>query len=318
MSQKLKEAFIAEAHRLGFFAVGVSKAVQLQQEARHLEQWLQEGRNAGMGYMENHFDKRIDPRKLVEGATTVISLLHSYLQPQKHDLNPQIGKISRYAWGDDYHEVLKEKLAELYFWLDHECKGISGRVFVDSAPVMDKVWATKSGLGWIGKNGNLLNRKAGSFFFIAELIVDVQLPEDAPTTDHCGTCTRCLEACPTQAIYAPKIVDANKCISYWTIEHKGGIPRAVGKDFENWIFGCDVCQDVCPWNKFGQLTTESRFLPRESIENTLLAQWVALDIEEFRQKFRKNPVKRAKFEGFIRNVENARRNTEISNWETKE
>lgn len=306
--ERLKSAFIEEAHRLGFVAVGVSQAVQLQTEARHLEEWLRQERHAGMGYMENHFDKRIDPRKLVEGAKTVISLLFPYDQALQHPAHPQIGKISRYAWGEDYHEVLKEKLYELFYWLDEACNGVNGRVFVDSAPVMDKVWAQKSGLGWMGKNGNLLNRKAGSFFFICEIISDLDFLPDAPTSDHCGSCTRCIDACPTQAIYQPQVVDANKCISYWTIEHKGEIPRAIGQQFENWIFGCDVCQEVCPWNKFSVISTEPRFRAREGITDTTLSEWLSIDIETFRQQFRKNPVKRAKFEGFIRNVANALQN----------
>jgi len=301
--ERIARALKAEARRLGFDACGIAEAKRLDDDARRLEQWLTEGRHATMGWMENHFEKRVDPRRLVAGAQTVVSLLHTYYQPIDHPDDPRIGKISRYAWGDDYHGVLKEKLYALYHWLDERVGGISGRVFVDSAPVLDKVWAQKSGLGWMGKHTNLLNRQMGSFFFIAELIVDVPLPPDDPTSDYCGSCTRCIDACPTDAIYRPYAVDANRCISYWTIEHRGDdVPEGLKPDFENWIFGCDICQDVCPWNKFKRATDEPRFMPREGVTDTELREWIELDLEAFRKRFAKSPVKRAKYEGFLRNV----------------
>ncbi len=304
--EHLAHALKAEARRLGFEACGIARATRLDDEARRLEQWLAEGRHASMQWMENHFEKRVDPRRLVEGAQTVVSLLHTYYQPVDPPDDPQIGKISRYAWGDDYHDVLKEKLYALYHWLDEEAGGISGRVFVDSAPVLDKVWAQRSGLGWMGKHTNLINQQIGSFFFIAEMIVDVPLPADGPATDHCGSCTRCIDACPTDAIYQPYAVDANRCISYWTIEHRGPeIPDDPGAQFGSWIFGCDICQDVCPWNKFKRPSPEDRFQPRPSVADTSLRDWLELDLDAFRERFRKTPVKRAKYEGFMRNVERA-------------
>ncbi|MDZ4699647.1 MAG: tRNA epoxyqueuosine(34) reductase QueG [Rhodothermales bacterium] len=301
--QRLAGALKQEASRLGFDACGVSRAGPLDEEAARLEQWLHQGRHGTMGWMADHFDKRVDPRRLVDGARSVVSVLHNYYQPVAHSERSGVGKISRYAWGDDYHEVLKEKLVELFAWLDAEAGGIAGRAFVDSAPVMDKAWARRSGLGWMGKHANLINRSLGSFFFIGELIVDVPLEPDGPVPDHCGSCTRCIDACPTDAIYQPYAVDANRCIAYLTIEHRADdIPPALQRQIGDWIFGCDVCQDVCPWNKFKHPSREPRYAPRDGIVDTELQDWIELDIEAFRKRFGKNPVKRTKFEGFIRNV----------------
>ncbi|MDX1439264.1 MAG: tRNA epoxyqueuosine(34) reductase QueG [Rubricoccaceae bacterium] len=301
-----------QAQRIGFDACGITEAVRLDNEARILEKWLMDGRHATMQWMENHFEKRVDPRELVQGARTVVSLLHSYYQPREHVPSSGAGKISRYAWGDDYHEVLKEKLAELYDWLDTRVGGVSGRIFVDSAPVLDKVWAQRAGLGWIGKHTNLISREIGSYFFVAEMIVDVPIAPDAPfSKDYCGSCTRCIDACPTDAIHQPYAVDSNRCISYWTIEHReDDVPDDLARDFGTWIFGCDICQDVCPWNKFRQPTRDSRFLPREGIADTDLQEWVELSIEEYRKRFKRSPVKRARFEGFQRNVRIALKNAE--------
>jgi len=307
--EPLAQALKAEAQRLGFDACGISKAEMLDEEARHLEQWLSEDRHASMDWMANHFDKRVDPRKLVDGARTVVSVLHNYYQPVPAGDAPHLGKISRYAWGDDYHEVMKEKLFLLYAWLEAQVGDLHGRVFVDSAPVMDKAWARRSGLGWIGKHTNLINPTLGSFFFIGEMIVDVDLPPDGPIPDYCGTCTRCIDACPTDAIYQPYAVDANRCIAYLTIEHRGDdLPEALKPDMGNWIFGCDICQDVCPWNKFKRPTRETRYHPRPGLPDTDLETWCELDLEAFRRLFRKSPVKRAKLEGFLRNVRIARTN----------
>jgi len=300
----------AEALRLGFDACGASKAIRLDDEAVRLEEWLMAGRHASMEWMENHFEKRVDPRRLVEGAASVVSVLHNYYHPIEHDSDPLVGKISRYAWGDDYHLVMKEKLFSLFNWLDDRVGGIAGRAFVDSAPVLDKTWAQRSGLGWIGKHSNLLNRSIGSFFFIGELIVDVPLAYDEPTSDYCGNCTRCIDACPTDAIYRPYAVDANRCISYWTIEHHGAdIPENLSRDFDNWIFGCDICQDVCPWNKFKKPTVETRYSPRPGVTDTRLDTWMEIDLEEFRKRFKKSPVERTKYDGFRRNVRLAMTNT---------
>ncbi|QXD13996.1 tRNA epoxyqueuosine(34) reductase QueG [Rhodocaloribacter litoris] len=300
---RLARALKQEAARLGFDACGIARAERLDEEARRLEQWLARGYHGTMYWMERHFDKRTDPRRLVDGARSVISVLHNYYQPVEQPQRPTAGKISRYAWGDDYHEVMKEKLYRLYAWLDEQAGGIHGRAFVDSAPVMDKAWARRSGLGWIGKHTNLINRSLGSYFFLGELIVDVPLPPDGPVPDYCGTCTRCLDACPTDAIVQPYVVDANRCISYLTIEHRGDdIPEDLRPGMGTWIFGCDVCQDVCPWNKFKRPASEPRYAPRPGLTDTELREWVELDLEEFRRRFRKSPVKRAKLEGFLRNV----------------
>ena len=308
-TQELKK----EAFRLGFDACGISRADALGIEARRLEQWLREDLHGLMTWMENHFDKRTDPRKLVDGAQSIISVLHNYYQSRKHKKEEHIGKISRYAWGDDYHLIMKEKLSELYHWLDNRFGGISGRVFVDSAPVMDKVWAQRGGLGWIGKHTNLINRSLGSFFFIGELIVDVPLVPDEKTPDYCGTCRRCIDACPTGAIFQPYTVDANRCISYLTIEFRGqDIPKSLKPKVQNWIFGCDICQDVCPWNKFSQPATETRYRPRLGMIDTPLEEYASMNIDIFRKRFRKNPVKRSKFKGFKRNVRVALDNVPIN------
>jgi len=308
--EKLARELKAEARRLGFDLCGLAEAKPLDDEARHLEQWLAEGRHAGMDWMANHFDLRTDPTKLVPGARTVVCLVHSYWQGTPADpaaSGPAVGRVARYAWGDDYHEVLKGKLAELFDWLDRRAGGIAGRVFVDSGPVLEKAWAQRAGLGWAGKNANLLNPRLGSYFFLAEMIVDVPLPPDAPfAADHCGSCTRCIDACPTDAIYRPGAVDANRCISYWTIEHRGPtFPEDLARDFGGWVFGCDVCQEVCPWTKFSRPTSDARFLARDGIATTPLAEWAELDIEAFRERFRRNPVKRAKYDGLMRNVASA-------------
>ena len=295
----IKEA----ATRLGFDACGISKAERLDEEAIRLEAWLNQGRHGTMAWMERNFEKRVDPGKLVEGAKSVISVIHNYYVPQTHPQDELTGKISRYAWGDDYHDVLKEKLYALFNWIQSEIGEVGGRAFVDSAPVLDKTWAQRSGLGWIGKHTNLINQRIGSYFFIGELIIDLELEPDGPVPDHCGTCTRCIDACPTDAIYQPYAVDANRCISYLTIEHReDDIPVPLQARLENWIFGCDICQDVCPWNKFKTPTRESRYEPRDGMVDTRIDEWVELDLEAFRKKFRRNPVKRAKYEGFMRNV----------------
>ena len=294
----------AEAERLGFLACGVSKALRLDQEARRLEQWLEMGLHGSMSWMENHFEKRIDPTRLVDGAMTVVSVIDSYYQPDDHHpVRPSVGRISRYAWGDDYHAVMKEKLFLLYEWLRAKVGELNGRVFVDSAPVMDKVWAERSGLGWIGKNTNLISRTAGSFFFIGEMIIDYPIEPDGRGTDHCGTCTRCIDACPTDALFQPYAIDANRCISYLTIEHReDDIPPQLGSKFGGWIFGCDICQDVCPWNKYARSATDLRYYPRDGMVDTELRDWTEINLDEFRKRFRESPVKRARFEGFARNV----------------
>lgn len=305
-AERISSELKAEARRLGFDACGISVAERLDEEARKLEEWLTAGHSATMDWMGRHFDKRVDPTLLVPGARTVISVLHNYYLPVHHPSDPDVGRISRYAWGDDYHQVMKEKLARLFAWLQERAGNVEGRLFVDSAPVLDKAWARRSGVGWIGKHSNLINRKLGSFFFIGELIVDLALPADGPIPDFCGSCTRCIDACPTQAIVEPHVVDARRCISYLTIEHRGdGIPDELTDGMGSWIFGCDICQDVCPWNKFSRPTTEPRYAPRPGVVDTPLEGWLELSPDEFRHLFRHSPIRRAKPEGFRRNVRTA-------------
>lgn len=295
-------AFIkSEALRLGFMSCGISKAGFLETEAPRLENWLKENRNGQMTYMENHFDKRLDPTLLVEGSKSVISLLLNYYPTETQQ--DDSFKISKYAYGQDYHFVIKEKLKELVFSIESTIGAVEGRAFVDSAPVLDKAWAAKSGLGWIGKNSNLLSKKAGSFFFIAELIVDLDLEYDHAVTDHCGSCTKCIDACPTQAIIAPYQVDGSKCISYFTIELKENIPQEMKGRFDDWVFGCDVCQDVCPWNRFSKPHSEPLFDPNPELLSLTKSDWAEITRDVFQDIFKKSPVKRAKFEGLQRNIE---------------
>ncbi|AWG24030.1 tRNA epoxyqueuosine(34) reductase QueG [Flavobacterium kingsejongi] len=295
-------AFIkSEALRLGFMSCGISKAGFLETEAPRLENWLKENRNGQMAYMENHFDKRLDPTLLVEGSKSVISLLLNYYPTETQQ--DDSFKISKYAYGQDYHFVIKEKLKELVFSIESTIGAVEGRAFVDSAPVLDKAWAAKSGLGWIGKNSNLLSKKAGSFFFIAELIVDLDLEYDHAVTDHCGSCTKCIDACPTQAIIAPYQVDGSKCISYFTIELKENIPQEMKGRFDDWVFGCDVCQDVCPWNRFSKPHSEPLFDPNPELLSLTKSDWAEITRDVFQDIFKKSPVKRAKFEGLQRNIE---------------
>lgn len=291
-----------KAHELGFQYCGVSKAEFLEEEAPRLEKWLNANKHGRMSYMENHFDKRLDPRLLVEGAKSVVSMLLNYYPETEIETGEDGYKISKYAYGTDYHFVIKDKLKTLFSFLQQEIGEINGRVFVDSAPVMDKVWAKKSGLGWVGKHSNLLNRQMGSFFFIAEIIIDLELEYDGPVKDYCGTCTRCMDACPTDAISEPYVVDGSKCISYFTIELKEQIPSEVKGKFENWIFGCDICQDVCPWNRFAKAHQEPLFQPHSQLQEIKKKDWEEMTQEVFQVMFKNSAVKRTKLEGLKRNI----------------
>lgn len=291
-----------KAHELGFQFCGVSAAEFLEEEAPRLEQWLNQNQHGQMSYMANHFDKRLDPRLLVEGAKSVVSVLYNYFPEKELFTEPDDLKISKYAYGRDYHYVMKDKLKELMAFMQQEIGEVGGRAFVDSAPVMDKAWAKKSGLGWIGKHSNLLNRQMGSFFFIGELILDLELEPDGPVKDYCGTCTRCMDACPTDAIPAPYVVDGSKCISYFTIELKEQIPVDVQGKFENWMFGCDICQDVCPWNRFAKPHQEPQFQPSEALQRMTRPDWEEITEEVFKVLFKDSPVKRTKLEGLKRNI----------------
>lgn len=291
----------SEAKRLGFLSCGISKAGFLEEEAPRLEAWLNQNMQGEMSYMENHFDKRLDPTKLVEGSKSVISLLLNYFPSETQ--NQDSYKVSKYAFGQDYHSVIKEKLRELLSSMQTEIGEIEGRAFVDSAPVLDKAWAAKSGLGWIGKNSNLLSKQVGSFFFIAELIVDLELEYDLATTDHCGSCTACLDACPTQAIVAPYVVDGSKCISYFTIELKDNLPQEMKGKFDDWMFGCDICQDVCPWNRFSKPHSEPLFHPNPELLSMSKKDWEEITQETFSKVFKNSAVKRTKFSGLKRNID---------------
>lgn len=289
------------ASQLGFSFCGISKAEHLADEAPRLEEWLKRGYHGKMGYMENHFDKRLNPTLLVPGAKSVISLLYNYYP--KEDLAKEGEyKIAKYAYGEDYHIVIKDKLKSFLTSIQEKFGEINGRGFVDSAPILERVWARRSGIGWIGKNSLLLNRAHGSFFFLAELIIDLELEYDGPVKDYCGTCTACMDACPTDAIPAPYVVDGSKCISYFTIELKEEIPTEVKGKFESWIFGCDICQDVCPWNNFSKPHQEPRFDPHSDIVNMKKNDWIELTEDIFRRMFKNSALKRAKFEGLKRNI----------------
>jgi epoxyqueuosine reductase len=289
------------ATTLGFSFCGIAKAEFLEEEAPRLEEWLRRGYQGKMSYLENHFDKRLDPRLLVPGAKSVISLIYNYY-PEKKIEEPNQLKISKYAYGEDYHLVIKEKLKTLLDTIQKHVGEVNGRAFVDSAPVHERAWAKKSGLGWIGKNSLLLNRQMGSFFFLAELIIDLELTYDFPIKDYCGTCTACMDACPTEAIPEPYVVDGSKCISYFTIELKEDIPAAVKGKFDNWIFGCDICQDVCPWNRFSQPHNESKFLPHPDLEKMATRDWKEITDDVFQKLFKRSAVKRTKLDGLKRNI----------------
>lgn len=300
VKSKWSNSIKTEAKRLGFLSCGISKADFLEEEAPRLEKWLKKNMHGEMGYMENHFDKRLDPRLLVAGSKSVISLLLNYYPEKKQVENSY--KISKYAYGQDYHQVIKSKLRLLQEFIREEIGEVNGRAFVDSAPVLDKAWAAKSGLGWIGKNSNLLTQQVGSFYFIAELIVDIELEYDYAVTDHCGTCTACLDACPTQAIVEPYVVDGSKCISYFTIELKNEIPNEFKGSFDDWMFGCDICQDVCPWNRFSKSHNEPLFDPNPDLLSMTKKDWEEITEDVFKKVFKNSAVKRTKFDGLTRNI----------------
>ena len=288
---------------MGFQYIGFAKAEFLDDEAPRLEAWLNKGYQGNMTYMNNYFDQRLDPSRLVDGAKSVISLLYNYYNPQTNT-DPDAPKISRYAYGKDYHFVVKDKLRQLVQWIRTEIGDINARVFVDSAPILERAWAARSGLGWIGKNSMLINRSAGSFFFLAEIISDLDLAPDPPVVkDYCGTCRRCIDACPTQAIVDNKTIDGSRCISYFTIELRDALlPQAMAGQFDNWMFGCDICQDVCPWNRFAAPHREPAFAPHPDLLQMTRREWTELTEEIFNQIFKQSAVKRTKFAGLKRNI----------------
>ena len=296
-SQLIKQ----KAEKFGFQSCGISKAEFLEEEAPRLETWLNKGYHGEMQYMENHFDKRLNPTLLVDGAKSVISLSYNYFPKVKIDEINNF-KISKYAYGEDYHEVIKDILKNMVAEIQEEIGEFGFRVFVDSAPVLEKAWARKSGLGWVGKNANLITKKHGSFYFLAEIICDLELEYDLAVTDHCGSCRACIDACPTQAIVSDRIVDGSKCISYATIELKNQIPDYFNGKMDDWMFGCDVCQDVCPWNRFSAPTLQEKFAPNFQKLNFRKNEWKELTQELFSEIFKKSAVKRTKFSGLMRNI----------------
>ena len=303
-AEKHAQILKSTAKRLGFDFCGIAKAVFLELEASRLEEWLNRNYQGKMAYLANHFDKRLDPTKLVEGAKTVVSLIYNYYPERQLPHQPEDIKLAKYAYGADYHDVIRAKLTEFLEVLREEIGEINGRSFVDSAPVMERQWAQRAGLGWIGKNSLLLNRQMGSFFFLAELIIDLEATPDTPLAkDYCGTCTACIDACPTDAIVQPEVIDASKCISYLTIELKEAIPDEFAGKMENWVFGCDICQDVCPWNRFSKPHHEPAFQPNEELANFSNKEWVEMTEETFKRVFSKSAVKRTKFAGLKRNID---------------
>lgn len=301
-AEKYTKLIKQKAEKFGFQNCGISKADFLEEEAKPLENWLKNNFHGEMNYMENYFDKRLDPRLLVEGSKSVISLSYNYF-PEENISTLDNFKISKYAYAEDYHEVIKEILREMISELQTEIGEFSFRVFVDSAPVLERAWAKKSGIGWVGKNANIITKQNGSFFFLAEIICDLELLPDSATTDHCGTCRKCIDACPTDAIINEKIIDGSKCISYATIELKNEIPDSFKNKMEDWMFGCDICQDVCPWNRFSKPNQQPKFQPNDYLRNFGKNEWKELTQELFSEVFRKSPVKRTKFAGLKRNIE---------------
>ena len=290
-----------QAKSLGFMSVGISKAGFLEEEAPRLEKWLNNNMNGEMSYMERNFDMRLDPRKIVEDAKSVISLTYNYFPKKEPDKSGF--KISKYAYGRDYHFVIKEKLRNLLEFIKDKTGDINGRVFVDSAPILERAWAKKSGLGWVGKNTNLISKQHGSFFFLCEIILDINLYYDYIETDHCGSCTACIDACPTDAISEPYTVDGSRCISYYTIELKDKMPDYAKNTYDDWIFGCDICQDVCPWNRFSRTHNEPLFNPKDEFLSISKNDWIEMTKETFNKVFKNSAVKRAGFDGIKRNIE---------------
>jgi len=308
--ENVPEIVKSKALALGFSEVGFTSASMLDEEGSRLQEWISRGYQGTMHWMERRCEERIDPSTLLADARSVIVVAVNYMTPHRHSDESGSGKVSRYAWGDDYHTIVLEKLEALVHWLDTTFPGSRSRAYVDTGPVMEKALAARAGIGWQGKHSNVITREYGSWVFLGEIITTLDLPPDTPAVDHCGTCTLCIEACPTKAIVDAYVVDARRCISYLTIEHRGPVDESLGDQFEGWVFGCDICQDVCPWNlKFSRTSTEQRFEPRESMISPRLEEWSGMTEEEFRLKFDKSPIRRAKWQGLMRNVQIALRTT---------
>ncbi|MBN1398511.1 MAG: tRNA epoxyqueuosine(34) reductase QueG [Bacteroidetes bacterium] len=291
-----------KAAELGFSAIGVARAEPLLKEKKHLIEWLARGYNASMNWMERETEKRADPARILPNVKTVISTAVNYFYPGEEFDSPDMGKISRYARGYDYHYVITEKLEQLYKFISDEMPDVNGKVYVDTGPVMEKIWAARAGIGWMGKNSNLITRNYGSWVFLGEILLDCELDYDTPLHGMCGTCTACIDACPTHAIVEPYVVDSNKCISYLTIEHRGELQKEIYSDFQNWVYGCDICQEVCPWNRFQTMTKEESFYPRQDNTNPVLTELAEMSKEEFDRRYQRSSIKRTKHAGLIRNA----------------
>jgi len=301
--QEITRLVKEKAQELGFMGIAIAKAEHMDEEAIRLEQWLNQNYHGAMSYMENHFDKRVDPTRLVPGSKSVISLMYNYYTEEQQE-DPTAPKIAMYAYGKDYHKVVKKKMIQLFKWMQESFGEIDGRCFVDSAPVLERDWARRSGLGWVGKHTLLISPKSGSYFFLGEIICDLELEYDHPIKDHCGTCTRCIEACPTDAI-SPEgyLMDGSKCISYLTIELKNEIPEEFSSQMKNWMFGCDICQQVCPWNRFSKPHNEEKFVPKDELLKMTKQEWKELSEDVFDKLFEGSAVKRTKYKGLKRNIE---------------
>jgi len=302
MESSLTHRLKMKAHELGFSGTGIARVELLNEEENHLREWLARGCHASMQWMERDVDKRIDVTKILPNAKSVISVALNYYTPTQHFENPLLGKISRYAWGDDYHLVLTKRLEKYYEFIKSEIPGVEGRIYVDTGPVMDKTWAVRAGIGWMGKHTNIITRNFGSWIFLGEILIDAELEYDLPMLDYCGDCTSCIDACPTQAIIQPYVVDSNKCISYLTIEHRGDLPKEIVTNFDNWTYGCDICQDVCPWNRFQKETKEPAFQPRKENIAPKLTELAEMNQEEFSRLFQGSSIKRTKHSGLVRNA----------------
>lgn len=298
LTRKIK----SKAFELGFSEIGITQAVTLTEEAGYLAEWLSKKYHAGMQWMENEMEKRANPYLVFPQVKSIVCVAMNYFYPGKQSENPETGKISRYAWGDDYHIVITERLGELLDFIKSEIPGIKGRIYVDTGLVMDKVWAAKAGVGWMGKHTNIITQKFGSWVFLGEILLDIELDYDNPIAGMCGTCTACIDACPTKAIIKPYTVDSSKCISYLTIEHRGELPNEIVANFQNWVYGCDICQEVCPWNRFQNKTGEKVFYPRQENIAPKLTELAKMSREEFNRRFYRSPVKRAKHTGLTRNA----------------
>ncbi len=298
----LTERIKTKARELGFHKIGIARVTPLFAEGERLREWLQRGDHGSMQWMERSVEKRIDPRLIVPDAVSVISLAVNYYTPHEHPVDEQTGKISRYAWGDDYHHHVTRRIQMLFECISQWEPGSTGRFYVDTGPVMEKAWAVRAGIGWLGKHTNVITKEYGSWVFLGEIITSLRLDADEPMEDFCGTCTACIDACPTDAIHEPYAVNSNTCISYLTIEHRGEIARSLGKNFDHWIYGCDICQDVCPWNRFQKETDHPEYQPREWNKHPDLEELRQITPEEFARRFKDSPIKRTKREGIIRNV----------------